>query len=405
MPLLTILATYLFWSARLKPHNEDTERFREYLAVVPSVSYNSIEADLMWRHIQASQSAPAQDEVTTEDKEILTATAVINDSYSDLSKELNLYLYQLAQQYSGNLYVGDIHLSPLLVLAEANLEGGRVDTSETFSALASTSVYDFNSVEELAALNVTDCLRSEEIWRRMSSEYYTRDRGALQCNPNYGANDLSYGPSEASLLAEYTQVNGVPDYGTQKDAVGNKFTVQDWIDYARVKAGDRFNPESVVRMFSDEKMNTEIPGILRAFPDVQNEWQVYCIMAYCHWCGSGYLTMDRSQPYAGFKTVALSDEYCRDLAQPAVIETLYSICVQDIQDARSQGRNPVSHLDKNTGYVVFDKLVSLGLLKDWDYYFRHLVNSSGWDQGDTACTYPLGLMYGVIQMSLLYSGY
>lgn len=399
----------MFWKTRLSSGNpEEVGRFQSYLATVPTVRYEEIESGLMWRHKQyeaEETQAPESPSGTVYINPAITSTAVINDCYSDLSKELNLYLYQLAQEYAGDMWVGDIKLSPLLVLAEANLEGGRVNTAVTFSALASSSVFTFSSVEELAKLSVVDCLQSESVWKVMSKEYSTNERGALQCNPNYGYSDVIYGPSEAQLLNKYVVEHGMPDYGTNSDSVGHVYTVADWISTCRQKSGDRFNPESMVRMFADEKKRTEIPGILQAFPDVQNEWQVYCIMAYCHWCGSGYLTMDREQPYAGFKTVARSDEYCSDLAQPAVIEALYSICVQDIQDARSMGRNPVSHLDKNTGRAVYDRLVEQGLLKEWDYYFRHLVGRNGWDQGATACTYPIGLLYGVIQMSLLYSGY
>lgn len=409
-----VVGTYIFWTVKFSSAEvEEADRFRSYMAIIPNVSIDDIESGIIWRHKQYDpvdeptlEPGPGLDEGPEIHISLaLTSNATINDCYSPLSKELNLYLYQLCQQYASDMYVGDIKLSPLLVLAEANLEGGRVDTSVTFSALASSSVFTFESVEDLARLNVTDCLRSERIWKIMSSEYYTRDRGALQCNPNYGANDPSYGPSESQLLADYVAEYGIPDYGTNRDSVGNVYTVADWIRFSRTKAGDRFNPESMVRIFADEKKRTEIPGILRAFPDVQNEWQVYCIMAYCHWCGSGYLTMNRDMPYAGFKTVARSDEYCVDLSQPAVIEKLYSICLQDIEHARSVGRNPVRCLDKVTGRAVFDELVEAGLLKEWDYYFRHLVGSNGWDQGATACSYPIGLLYGVIQMSLLYSGY
>ena len=108
-----------------------------------------------------------------------------------------------------NLFCNGIQLSPLLPLAEANLEGGRVDRGQTFSAMASTSVYTYPSVEELKEFDVTRVLDSRDTWLKMSSEYYTRDRGALQCNPNYGKNDPSYGPSERSLLDAYVAEHGM----------------------------------------------------------------------------------------------------------------------------------------------------------------------------------------------------
>ncbi len=410
LPVIVAVATFAYWTTRLPLHDpdvEDAERFSSYQAVIPSVSYDVIQGTIGVRH--KVPKAAEEPEPVEENDVIPYSTIVkefkIHDSYSQLSKELNTYLYDLAMTYAGDMWVGDIQLSPLLPLAEANQEGGRVNTSLTFSAMASSSIIDLKSVDELANLNVTDCLRSSEVWHKFSKEYYTRDRGALQCNPNYGRDSELYGPSEAELLAEYVEENGCPDYGTQSDSVGNTYTVEDWIGYARTKHGDRFNPKSMIMMFADEKRNVEIPGILRHFPDVQNEWQVYCIMAYCHWCGSGFLTFDRDMAYAGWKSVALADEYCRDLSSPKAIEVIYSQCLQDIQRAREQGRNPVRCVDKTSGAIIFDKLVAEGAVKEWDYYFRHKVGGNGWDQGKTACTYPIGMIYGVMQMNLLYSGY
>lgn len=408
LPVITVCATLLFWSVRLPLTVEEdpgeAERFKSYQARIPTITYTDVQ------HIIGTHQVPAEETQAPQTFDVVEYSTIvknfkINDVYSDLSKELNTYLYNLAMTYAGDLWCGDIQLSPLLPLAEANLEGGRVNTSKTFSALASSSVFDFTSVEELADLNVTDCLRSEEVWKKMSTEYYTRDRGALQCNPNYSGDREAYGPSERELLTAYVQEYGLPDYGTNKDSLGNVFTVGQWIESSRSKHGDRFNPKSIVMMFADEKRNVEIPGILRYFPDVKNEWQVYCIMAYCHWCGSGYLTMDRDIAYAGFRSVARADEYCSDLASPEAIEIIYSMCLQDIQNARDNGRNPVRCIDKSSGMVIFNKLVAEGVVQEWDYYFRHKVSSKGYDQGYTACTYPLGLIYGVMQMNLLYSGY
>ena len=389
---------------------EDAERFKSYELVLPDVTYEEIERFLWPESGGGRIPAPGFEEEGGESPSIpsvsLPSAVKIHDSYSPLSKELNLYLYGLATTYCGNMYVGDIKLSPMLPLAEANLEGGRVDTSVTFSAIASSSIFSFDSVEELESLNVTDCLKDAATWRAMSSEYYTRDRGALQCNPNYGADKPEYGPSERELLDAYVAEHGMPNYGTNHDSIGNVFTVEDWIEYSRTKSGDRFNPESIIRIFADEKRNVEIPGILRNFPDVENEWQVYCIMAYNHWCGSGYMTMDRSIAYAGWQTVAKSDEYIKDITTPEAIEVLYSQCVQDIQRARAAGRNPVRCLDSYSGRALFDRLHEAGIVKDYYYYFRDKTNAGGtWNQGRTACTYPLGLMYGIMQMNLLYAGY
>lgn len=436
LPALTVVAVSIFWSSRLNlgpDEFEDAERFKSYMAVLPDVSYEQIEKKFQYGYRNlAVESDPnlgfdedgniiyVGDDLYYKEGDgdgtdvmeqehvyispIITADCKINDSYSKLSKELNTYLYQCAMLYANDLYVGNIHLSPFLPLSEANQEGGRVNTSVTFSAMASSSIFSFESVDDLANLNVTDCLRSRDIWRRMASEYYTRDRGALQCNPNYGANDPAYGRSEYDLLQEYVALNGTPDYGTLTDSLGNTYGVQQWIATSRTKYGDRFNVVSMLRMFADEKRNVEIPGILRNFPNVQNEWEVYCIMAYCHWCGSGYLTMDRSWAYAGWNSIERADEYCRDLSSPLAIEIIYSQCLQDIQYARERGRNPVKSLDKSSGRAVFDKLYEAGAVKEWDYYFRHKITGS-WDQGATACTYPIGMIYGVMQMNLLYSGY
>lgn len=381
---------------------------------IPVQGYQDIQAVFSTRHKaydpnvqQIIQQAGSKD-----DKELFTpgihldiADMQINDCYSDLSKELNTYLYAICVEYASGIKVNDIELSPLLVLAEANQEGGNVDRSKTFSSLAYSATFDWQSVQELASMNVTSVLRDSDTWHALSNEYSTRDRGALQCNPNYSGNDTRYGKSEHMLLDEWVAENPVPDWGTENDAVGNVFTVQQWMDYSRVKYGDRFNPASMVMMFADEKRNVEAPRIAQLFPDIQNEYEVYAIMAYNHWCGNGFMTMDNDTPYAGFQTIGRAKEYCHDLASPKAIELIYTKVLQDIQTARQNGTYPPKTLDKNTGRAVFDMLHEAGAVQEWDYYFRHKVMSNGWDQGRTACSYPLALIYGVMQMNLLYSGY
>lgn len=374
------------------PDAEQVEDYTGYVVTLPTVTYSNIMRTVAVAHKEgvAAEEDPG---------------CVINDSYSDLSRELNLYLYDVCQAYASGLTCAGFTLSPLLPLAEANLEGGRVDTSETFSAMASTSVYDFSSVEELKALDVTRVLDSEDTWLAMSREYYTRDRGALQCNTNYSGNDPSYGASEYSLLATYIAEHPeVLNYRSNSDSRGNRFSVAEWVNSSRTKYGDRFNVESMVRMFVDEKALVEIPSIEANFSSLQNEYQVYTIMAYNHWIGSGFMTMDEDIAYAGFRTIGRAYEYCADISTPKAIEIIYSQCLQDIQSARSKGKNPPKCLGMTSAYRVYNLLVDEGVCKDWDYYFRHKYTGS-WDQGDTACTYALGVIYGVMQMSLLYSGY
>ena len=237
----------------------------------------------------------------------------------------------------------------------------------------------------------------------MSSEYSTRDRGALQCNPNYGLDKTSYGKSEKELLDSYVAEKGIPDYGTNKDSCGNSFDVKEWIAYSRTKHGDRFNVASLVQMFVDEKTAVEIPLIEKNFQRLQNEYHIYAIMAYNHWIGKGFMTMDPDKAYSGFKSIGRAYEYCEDISSSKAIEIIYSQCYQDIQNARRSGTNPPKCLDNSSSRRIFDLLVENGVCEDWDYYFRHKWTGS-WDQGNTACLYGLGIIYGVMQMNMLYSG-
>lgn len=385
-----MVTTFVVWSVYLQAPKQEPS-YTGYTATLPNVTYADINRTFTASYQTDSGSA-------------IPLGMSINPVYSELSQELNTYLYTVCQQYMGNVFCAGYQLSPLLPLAEANLEGGRVDTSETFSAMANTSVYDFTSVEELKEFNVLRVLDSEETWRAMSTEWSTRDRGALQCNANYGSNKSSYGPSESTLLNAYISAYGVPDYGTNKDSVGNTFTVADWIASSRTKYGDRFNIESMLSMFADEKTSVEIPGIERNFSNIQNEYHVYALMAYNHWIGSGFMTMDENTSYAGFQTIGRAYEYCEAISSPEAIEIIYAQCVQDIQSARKAGNNPPSKLSTAGGYRVFNLLVEQGVCKDWDYYF-YSKKTGKWDQADTACTYAIALIYGVMQMNLLYSGY
>lgn len=376
-----------------------------YTAELPDMSYNEIVRQFSTMHKPYSEQKEENTESSVEPKqELVQLDMVINDVYSDLSKELNSYLYDVCQRYAGNMYCSGYHLSPLFPLAEANLETNYQDSSKTFSSIAPTGIYDFRSAQELRDFNVTRILDSERTWSRMARDWWTRDRGPLQCYTDFGEDSASYGPSEKELLTAYVKKNGMPIYGSITDSVGTTYDVAEWISSSRNKHGDRYNVESLIKMFVGDKTNKDIPSIERNFANIQNEFHVYAIMAYNHWIGMGFTTMNESTSYSGFQTIGRAYEYCEDISSPTAIEIIYSQCLEDIQAARSRGGYPPSSLDRSKARKVFDKLVAAGVCKDWDYYFRHKMTGS-WDQGETACGYALGVIYGVMQMNLLYSGY
>ena len=146
MCCIPVITTIIVWTVYLEEPSTDS-RYTGYQVVLPSVNYTDIIRNFSTAHKPYSPE-PETDE-TGGDIPQISSDMKINPVYSELSQDLNTYLYDVCQQYAGNLFCSGIQLSPLLPLAEANLEGGRVDRSQTFSAMASTSVYTYSSVEEL----------------------------------------------------------------------------------------------------------------------------------------------------------------------------------------------------------------------------------------------------------------
>lgn len=150
----------------------ESSRYTGYKVVLPSVSYTDLMRSFSTAHKPYSPDAGG--DVGEGSAEQLVSTDMkINPVYSELSQELNTYLYDVCQKYAGNLFCNGIQLSPLLPLAEANLEGGRVDRSQTFSAMASTSLSIIikRTETQLSRLCVFSLLQPHRTEVRLTGKY------------------------------------------------------------------------------------------------------------------------------------------------------------------------------------------------------------------------------------------
>ena len=138
--------------------------------------------------------------------------------------DANSALYDLADKYF-QVYYGSMRLSPITPLAIANVETpGRADNNVTWSALFPSKYVPINM---LYTMDVTTVLSSESIYKPLSTEYSTRDRGALQMSPTYGTNNDYF-----NRLMSDSEVDKLSTISDSKH--------ENWIKGASSKRGDRF---------------------------------------------------------------------------------------------------------------------------------------------------------------------
>ena len=98
----------------------------------------------------------------------------------------NADLFDYCDKYF-HVYYGAVRLSPIFPMALANVETpGRADFTKTWSSLFPSAVAD---VSKMGTFCITDVVANSKTFYTLSTEYSTRDRGALQMSPTYGTNN------------------------------------------------------------------------------------------------------------------------------------------------------------------------------------------------------------------------
>lgn len=268
-----------------KAEDSEVVTFATYEDYVGSTSASFVE----------STAGFSQESIVTEYNPNITATGA------------NAKLYNYSDKYF-QVYFGDKRISPIFPLAIANVEtGGRANHDITWSSLFPSAIADISLID---TFDVTTVVSDDKLYKALSSDYSTRDRGALQMSPTYGAG---------------SQATNKHMSGTEKSKLSkvNTSKYSAWCAGASDCAGDRFYiPDELLRMKVAMDYNVgQIVANGYAPVDINH---LLAMLAVGHNSGSGVFAQHNSSNSVGnWVSAKKCYEWCEMCTGAEVISLMY----------------------------------------------------------------------------------
>ena len=276
--------------------------------------------------------------------------------------DANSALYDLADKYF-QVYYGSMRLSPITPLAIANVETpGRADNNVTWSALFPSKYVPINM---LYTMDVTTVLSSESIYKPLSTEYSTRDRGALQMSPTYGTNNNYF--NRLMSDSEVDKLSAISDT-----------THENWIKGASSKRGDRFYvPDVCLRLsaafteaISDMSKNKYTPN---------NDYQLLAMCSMYHQQSAVWSSSNHNKSVGKWKSGKLAYEYSELISSVEFLKALKEYAYA----------NPDIYCISNDALLKIYKANSVRPMSDF-------ANST------LVTNYPIKVEYAYIKLCIMY---
>lgn len=305
-------------------------------------------------------SAEDSSAVFEEDK---SGASFIDEKPKAVISDANKALYDLADKYF-TCYYGSMRVSPILPLAQANVEtGGRADNTKTWSSLFPSRIVP---IEYLYSMDVTTVISDPSIYKALSTEYSTRDRGALQMSPTYGTGDSYF-----NSMMSGNEVDKLKAVDTS--------TYSAWCQGASPHSGDRFYvPDVCLRLSA--AYNGAINFMLENNYEPKSDFQLVAMLAMHHHQSAVWCKADHSQAVGKWKSGELAYKYA------ALVSS------QEFADALS------AHAKSNPNKYFIDANVAKSIFKSvtGDDMNNYATNTM-------VCTYPIKVLYAYIKLCSLYS--
>lgn len=308
---------------------------------------------------------------TSEEKQqayvIIDDNARFNEEVASFTQEYeisnaNQELYNIADKYY-QVYWGSQRVSPVYALAVANVEtGGRADHSITWSALFPSK---YVAINKLYTMDVTTVVSDDSIYKPLSTESSTRDRGALQMSPSYGTGNAYFN----SLMS-----------GTEKEKLmGVSSSHTNWIAGASDKPGDRFYvPDVCLRLSA---ANTDaITRITENDYTPDSDTQLIVMLAMYHHRSGVWSNKDRSKKVGEWNSSGTAYEYSKLVSSKAVTQRLRQYAVEHEKDF---------WIDATVAKQVFREATG----RDMSEFASNTI----------VCTYPVKVLYAYIKLCIMYA--
>lgn len=299
---------------------------------------------------------------STYEEYVTVATAEVVEIPNTIITGANGELYNIASD-NFNVYYKDNRVSPLLIMSIANVETpGRADNSITWSALFPSRIVP---VDKMSTFCVTDVISDPAIFKALSAEYSTRDRGALQMSPTYGTNNKA--------------VNSTMS-GTEKQKLSTVNTAgyESWVGGASDAPGDRFYlPDVCKRM--QASMQGQIDNMLRNNYIPETDMQLIAQCAMGHHSSGVWYHKDRNKKVGCWHSGELAYAFSKKVGSQSFVNVL------------------VEYANTHNDLYITSNVAK-------DLYITHYNESlSIYSTKDIVCTYPIKALYAYIKLCSLYS--
>lgn len=275
----------------------------------------------------------------------------------------NQALYDLCDQYF-TVYFQSRRVSPILPLAIANAEtGGRADHNVTWSSLFPSKYVD---IKYLYTMDVTTVMSLGDVsYKALTTEYSTRDRGALQMSPTYGTKDKYFnsrmsGNEQSKLSKVDTSAHA------------------DWVSGASDQPGDRFYiPDVLLRLSA--AMNVAVSNMLDNNYIPSSDIQLVAQLAMYHQ-QSGVWYHAHDKKVGRWKSGELAYKFSQQISERGFVNELVTYAEE----------HPECYcLDSNVATKLYNNYFQTPM----DYY----------STSDLVCIYPIKVMYNYIKLCLAYN--
>lgn len=323
------------------------------------------------------------------------------DTLSDLGVECNSKLFDMCNKYFLATYGGQ-QLSPLIPMAVANVETpGRADQTITYSSLFPSKVVRINSADAISNMSCLAVLESPEIFSVLASDHWTRDRGALQMNPNYGTEYEAFnslmGPSEAEILSNIRAAGmDFTGYSAYEPRNSRTLSADDWLAELATTPGDRHNvKDSILRLAASAQ---EVVDNYSTQYEIKNDMEIMCAIAMQHNSGSVWNKAYRDKKVGNWRNGAVAYRYCLGVTSPEFTAKLHAFCSDKLMNARNSGKKVPMQMERSEARALFEEAVSEGIL---DNYSTYVYEGRYYEV--TYC-YPIQSLYAYTMLGLVYSG-
>lgn len=320
---------------------------------------------------------------------------------SQLAIDCNTALFDMCNKFYLTSWNGK-QLSPIIPMAIANIEtGSRADQSITYSSLFPSGCVSIKSADAIVNMSCLAVLENSTVFNQLASDHWTRDRGPLQMNPEYGTGLDSFnslmGPPETEILSNISGA-GIDFTGYQAYEPRNSrnIGVKEWLDELSSYPGDRHNVKDAILRFASASQ--EAIDAYNSLYEIRDNLEAVAVVAMHHNAGSVWNSGLLTKKVGNWRSGQSAYAYCSAISSDKFTDKIKSKVNDNLSKAREGNKKIKMTLDRDEAKALYQEAVSEGIVQNYTTYV-----TEGRYYEVTYC-YPIQAMYAYLMLTAVYSG-